>query len=199
MNKIDSLEFLENNHFNILPYIIYTDYTPEEEILFDKEEEIVRSVEELGRGPYSARTQPKDSTCVSFKHPFRMNMDIPEIVRFVKEHSSEYRMIIYKTLDSEDCIVKGTIAQLGGEKYIELVEGPGIVRDLDKSEVISFDIKEPFPTKLEHLLYIIKEVIDRGEAIFYHFASDEDIVVEWSYYKYPVGNLKRNLVFWEVR
>mgnify|MGYP007044104617 CR=1 FL=1 len=199
MNKIQSLEFLKENEFNVMPFKVIT--TP------NQWDEFKNIYSECAPGiVFSGRTQSKGiQTDKSFQLPFKRGMSFTELENFVYGNLVNYDVLVYQSLDPQDCVVKGNIAQLGDEIWMEFIEGPGITRDLMTEVPNSFKISigVPIPTQDPAINEILREVYSAflkvTDALAYQHLLKNNIVLEWGYYKEPVGMLYQKLLFWEVR
>lgn len=192
MKKLESLEKLSEWGFNILNYVAVKD---------EYELNSVITGRSIPDGKISIRTQDKFRP--SFRDPFGRNLSKENAEAFVKQYKSEYIFIVYESLDPKDCIVKGCIGCSSIQEYVEFIEGPGIVRDIEskrsrhhKFGMIGRYIGITSDSEcLKGIIAIDKEFKDL--RIF--MEADSDFVVEWSYYKYPVGIKHERLLLWEIR
>jgi hypothetical protein len=199
MNKIQSLEFLKENEFNVMPFRVVS--TPNQWADFKN-----IYIESAPGTLFSGRTQPKGiPTDKSFQLPFGRGFTFQELEKFVEQNMVHYDILVYQSLDPEDCIVKGNIAMMGEEVWVEFLEGPGIVRDLEHTTPKNFKIEigAGIPTDDPQISQILREVYSAflkiTDALAFQHLLRNNVVVEWGYYKEPVGFLSQNLIFWEVR
>lgn len=151
---------------------------------------------DMSKAGYSIRTEQKGRDNKSnFNYPFYIGIKnlhkLLEIARGLLDEG--YTLIVSQTLDPKDTVSKGTVVILGTMIHIEYLEGAGTVRDLERGNPnhITCSIFGNGPLRFSW-----------AKAVF-NFMTDEiiqtEMIVEWSYYPYPVGLNKKYLILWELR
>ena len=187
MSKGESLDFLKNMGFNTIDYQICR-----------KEAEVVDFLKarKMDRVGFSIRTQKDgEDNKSNFKYPFYLGIKNEEqFAKISGELLKEgYTLIVSKTLDPEETVCKGTAVINSPENVlVEYITGPGTVRQLEEetpsqSNLYIFDSVRS-PAWLREIFFFMVEKLCK-----------ENIIVEWSYYPYPVGLLKQQLILWELR
>ena len=150
--------------------------------------------------PISLRTERG----TEYMCPFYYKIPGRDLVDKALGHLREgYKLILAPSLDTKNCLAFGTVAlSEGAENVMEFVLEAGKVRELDShprkhTEVIptmkmAAVMDKDYPGRAAMLNMIYKDVKDTCY-------DQSPCVVEWSYYSMPVGRLKRNLIYWELR
>jgi hypothetical protein len=141
----------------------------------------------------SIRTYSDDES-KNFKCPHYPNRQIPELMELFPKIVDQYHVMLAKPVDPNDTLWCGNLVvdPDGEEVYVEAIKGPGTVRDLDRR---AHDLDRKMRVSWwraqgEPWDIVIPEAVQfprRG------------VVIEWSYYRVPVGMKKRQLIFWEYR
>lgn len=189
MRKSESLILLDMLGLNVLDFYITK----------DKREATHYLAKNMGKKK-SMRTERGEE----FLCPFYYFQPAESLLDKALKHLDEgYTLIFCDSLDGNDTVMFGALALTGTTRvsdHIDFVVGPGKLRELDTHpKKISFDIPSgtlrPFIeiSGSEHLLApLYKTIQDKC----YEYVP---CVVEFSYYPYPVGKLRTNYVFWELR
>ena len=182
-NKVSSLEYLESQNVNTPRFSVYTDKDSFRNVC-------IRD----GGKKVSIRTYKKDI----FKSPHYPNVVLSsEIMDRCKSHIGEgYQIIISDPIDPKEALYKGNLEYQDRHNFlIEYTPGPGTVRDTDngsKNSIVQLSSRVEIVDKLErygaNILYTAYEIF-----------WGHPIILEWSIYLNPVGKLKDQLIFWEIR
>lgn len=183
MKKSDSLYYMQSLGFNTLDCFITKEFLQAKAYLENHLEDKM-----------SIRTERGDE----FQCPFYYAVKGEDLIPIAKKHIDEgYKLLIYPYLDYKDSLAYGTIAILrDGSTLIEWVNGSGLVRDLDTNPEKITAVLPPGLTRLS-ANKMINEIIVEVRELLYH--EVDPLIVEWSLYKYPVGILQHNVVYWELR
>lgn len=114
-----------------------------------------------------------------------------------------YSVYIFSPIDPSECLQRGTICFNGTALVIEWLDGPGTVRDLEKSsEVKNMQFKPikhsdfPGPVFVFPKEYPWERV---AEAYCSELNRFRNQILEWSIYRNPVGKMKQREIYWELR
>ena len=149
----------------------------------------------------SIRTERGDEFACPFHYQINGGEVVPDVIKHIEDG---YKVLMSLSLDTAGCLFYGAIAltERGQDDIVEFVEGEGKVRELDnhkdkqcifipKNQIIALDKKKyPSIAIAMNLLYT-----DLCEKLY----DERPCIIEFSYYNYSVGRLKKNEVFWEVR
>lgn len=147
----------------------------------------------------SMRTERGDE----FLCPFYYFQPAEELVTKALQHIAEgYTLIFCDSLDGNDTVMFGAMALTGSTRindHLDYVVGPGKLRELD-THPNKFSYEIPSATLVPFMGLTFEEELT-GLYRDIQSKCNENIpcVVEWSYYPYPVGKLRTNFVFWELR
>jgi len=145
------------------------------------------------RAKVSIRTENVNHGCLCPHHPNITQGKADAIIRDLVKRPG-YEILIFEGIDPNDCLRRGNIVvpkDLQKGIIVEYSEGPGTVRDLNRSDFKVLEI--PW----------MAVIPDEVRPIVLTYATHRDKLVgrilEWSIYRNPVGKLKRNEIFWEIR
>lgn len=190
MNKGESLDFLSNLGYNTIDYMICRSNMEFNAFIHS------RSKEGMPECGFSIRTQRDDQDNLKgFKYPFYLGIKDESKLKEIAFELLEkgYTIIVSKTLEPNDTICKGNaVINRRDNVLIEYIHGPGTVRQLEEK------------TPAQENIYIFANPKSPAwlRAIFMFMVNEiatEDIIVEWSYYPYPVGKKEQKLILWELR
>lgn len=189
MKKSESILRLEAMGLNTLDYRI-----------IETKSEVLHYLAKHANDKLSLRTERGDE----FNCPFYYMMTGESLINQSLGHLEEgYKLIFAPSLSIDECIAFGNVGLSDSQTDVmEFVIGKGKVRDLDnhpdrhsiliqKPSLVPFKFSD-FGENTEMLNSIYKKVYD----ICY---TEIPCVVEWSYYKHPVGVLGTNDIYWEIR
>ena len=146
----------------------------------------------------SMRTEKGDN----WQCPFYFMVPGEQLVPLAIKHLGEgYTLLLSQSLSTEGCLAFGVVA-FGETKddLLEFVWGQGKVRDLDSHPDLKvFHIAPGMRaiSKKDHPQAGMLNAIwlEMKEKAY----EERPCCIEWSLYNTPVGNLKKNLICWEVR
>lgn len=188
MRKTESIFKMESLGLNTLDCFITKDLDSVKEYLNKNQDKLLSMRTERG---------------YEFGCPFYF-MQKPEVLLEVAKKliDENYTLLLYPALDTKGCLCFGTIGLAGnGDTVLEFVEGPGKVRELDVHPNRRSIVLPPSRMNLllngqSNLSRILNEVIiDVHDKCW----EEPPCIVEFSYYSTPVGNLKKNQIYWEIR
>lgn len=190
MRKSDSIIKLEELGLNVLPYFFTRDRKEALHYLAKHSSDII-----------SMRTERNDE----FECPYYYSFKGEDLIEKAIQHLDQnYTLILYPSIDILCCKAFGSLAITGDDTDIlEFVIGPGKLRDLyhhpdRKTEYVLYNSLVPFlfsdyGENAEILNNVYKTIRDKIKH------NGNHIVIEWSWYKFPVGIRRENLVCWEIR
>jgi hypothetical protein len=187
MRKSESLAALELLGLNTIDYFITED--PKEATHYLAKHVLDRR---------SMRTERGDE----FMCPFYYNLPGESLLPLALKHIGEgYKLIFSPSLDSKDCTAFGTVALTGELKdWIEYVNGPGLVRELDthpNKVSVPVDGFSLIPVKGNGSDVVFLNTVYK--LVAEHCHDQVPCVLEWSRYPYRVGKLQKYFIFWELR
>lgn len=192
MNKIQSVNLLRGLGFNV-PELLETFLAYDSETFSAKWEDFRSSLQEAFP-KLSIRTSKGDES----KCPHYPNISWNESKTLTEKLLEEgYEVYLFEGIDPANCLRRGNFIAFSsydiepGKVFIEYLEGPGTVRDLEGSDkTISLVISAP-GTVPEKFTGLALAYFDHPQLL--------GKILEWSEYKIPVGVHKQALICWEVR
>lgn len=145
-----------------------------------------------GHHKVSIRTE-RDGEFICPHYP---NIPLKDADRRVRELIHDgFAIYIMAPIDPSECHCRGNLAgPSDSDTFIfEFLDGPGTVRDLETSSNV---IHEQFKTLNDLKRVDLQEI---AQKVFAKLPTIRGKVIEWSYYRNPVGQLEENTIFWEIR
>jgi len=119
-----------------------------------------------------------------------LTRDLPELV------DRNIDILVAEGINPEESTLSGKYFKSLTEDLLEYILGPSTVRDIERGSPKCWDVPEdvmPVELPLEEmkeLLYVALKTISKEFRM--------PFVIEFSVYPYPMGRLKKTLIFWEV-
>lgn len=185
--KVKRIEVLSLHGFNVPLYKAVKSIQDLKD--FIKEHELQR----VSIRTYAANEQS------GFKCPHLPNRPSAEAIEEVKkllDYSNKYQIMVSEGIDPACALFRGNAVfsqfppTYSNEFIIEYLEGPGTVRDLESNPAVKH---------IQGKLYQIPHPEVREVAQALYASGVKDVLFEWSVYNYPLGVLRRPLIFWEFR
>jgi len=183
MKKSESIEYMKKLGLNTLDCLVTNNVEEAHEYLKNTKAHQLSMRTEKGSNDFS---------CPFYYNYTKINllMPIEECI------SNGYTLILYPFLDWRDSLAFGTIGMpKDGRIIVEFVMEPGLVRSLDTHKNRRSLIL-PQGLQLVEGNVFVNEVVREVKAKCY---DEPPCIVEWSYYRDPVGNLNKRPIFWEIR
>jgi len=155
-----------------------------------------------------------------FKCPVKYEIkDFKVLEKFVRKHNKKFHTLINQTLQLKDSVFCGNIlwyapthfvvlhgsgpitprdiTDVVDEKFLfEYFYGTGTPRDLEKKNRDEILIEEGSIFRFRPRESRLNKIVDQTYGFLSYFRP---LIIEFSWYPYPVGILQDNVVYWEWR
>lgn len=133
-------------------------------------------------------------------YPYQTKEEFKKILRqeLLELVDKSIDILVAEGINPQDVLISGKYFKSTNRDIIEYILGPSTVRDVDRSIPKHWDLSLESPPRDFNLVSAdLGELLCKvNRIIFLRFKIP--FVVEFSIYPYPVGKLKKTLIFWEV-